>query len=545
MKKEKLNLVFCLLLTTSNFLFISYSVLSQNTGIGINITGNPANTKSLLDIDVTGMNPKAGLLLPRMSTQERDAIVTPIPESLLIYNTDNHCFEAYYNGVWVSWACLGGCQIPTQPNAGINNPSQTQIVWNWSGLNNATSYKWATSNTFSSATDNGSSTSFTQTNLTCNNTNILYVWAYNTCGNSTYSTLTQAATGCGCDVSCNGSGTIGSVAGNDTAGYNGDGGQAGCAELKSPYGIVLDAAGNVYIADRGNDVIRKVTLSTGIISTIAGKGSESYSGDGGPATSAEFNWPTGIALDGSGNIYIADHTNNRIRKISSSTGIITTIAGNGTAGFSGDGGPATDAKLYWPFGIALDSSGNIYIADQVNFRIRKLTISTGIISTIAGSGTYGYTGDGGVATSADLKQPTGIALDKFGNVYFAEEDNHVIRKITVSTGIITTIAGNGTSGFTGDGGAATNSLLSSPYGVATDDAGNIYIADAGNAGIRKITISTGIISTISGIGIPSYSGDGGSAVNAGLNSPVGIALDALENIYIGDTSNNLVRKICK
>ena len=217
--------------------------------------------------------------------------------------------------------------------------------------------------------------------------------------------------------------------------------------------------------------------TTGIITTIAGNGIAGYSGDGGLATNAELNNPYGVAVDSNGNIYIADTNNNRIRKVNSTTGIITTIAGNGTAGYSGDGGLATNAELYYPYGVAVDSNGNIYIADTYNNRIRKVNSTTGIITTIAGNGTAGYSGDGGPATNAQLNYPYGVAVDSSGNIYIADTDNNRIRKVNSTTGIITTIAGNGNPGYSGDGGPATNAELYDPSGVAVDSNGNIYIAD--------------------------------------------------------------------
>ncbi len=255
------------------------------------------------------------------------------------------------------------------------------------------------------------------------------------------------------------------------AGGKGDGGAATAATLNCPYGIISDSSGNIYIADKNNDCIRKITVSSGIISTIAGTGSQSYSGDGGAATNAKLYQPFGVGVDISGNVYIADSYNNAIRAIAVSTGIITTIAGTGIASYSGDGDVATSATLYNPSGVTVDSSGNVYIADYGNHRIRKVTILTGKIATIAGTGASSYSGDGGVATSAELNRPSGIALDFVGNTYIADSNNNRIRKVTVSTGIITTIAGTGTGGYSGDGGASTSAMIYFPTHVALDSAG--------------------------------------------------------------------------
>jgi len=331
-------------------------------------------------------------------------------------------------------------------------------------------------------------------------------------------------------------GIISTLAGDGTAGSSGDGGVATSAQLNLPNGVAVDSSGNLYIADRYNDRIRKVT-SGGLISTEAGTNAFGYSGDGGPATSAQLNYPAGVAVDSSGNLYIADRDNDRIRKVTSG-GIISTVAGTGAWGYSGDGGAATDAQLYAPRGVAVDSSGNLYIADFDNHRIRKVT-SSGIISTMAGTGAFGYSGDGGAATSAQLDSPTGIAVDSSGNLYIADLFNHRIRKVT--SGIISTVAGTGAQGYSGDGGAATSAQLNRPYGVAVDSSGNLYIADRDNHRIRKVT--SGIISTVAGTGVASYSGDGGAATSAQLNYPYGVAVDSSGNLYIADRSNHRIRKI--
>jgi len=337
--------------------------------------------------------------------------------------------------------------------------------------------------------------------------------------------------------------TISTIVGTGTYGYTGNGGPAASATLENAEIVVLDASGNIYISGDGCHCVRKVTISTGIITTIAGTGTAGNTGDGGLATSAKLNFPMGLALDASGNIYIADFYNMNIRKVTISTGIISTVAGNGTAGFSGDGGLATAAELYYPFGIAVDGSGNIYIGDLKNSRVRKVTASTGLISTIAGNGTAGYSGDGGLAAAAELNYLQIIILDAANNIYIADQENNRVRKIDATTGIITTIAGNGTGGFAGDGGLATAAELSYPTGLAFDKSGNLYIGDQNNKRVRKVTKSTGIITTVAGNGTSGFSGDGGSPTSAKLSFLDGVAVDASGAVYIADTGNNRIRKV--
>jgi len=332
--------------------------------------------------------------------------------------------------------------------------------------------------------------------------------------------------------------TISTFAGNGTRGYCCDGGPATSAELFWPSGVAFDSSGNTYIADSSNNRIRKVFLN-GTIITFAGNGTGGYSGDGGPATSAQLRYPTGVAVDSSGNVFIADANNNRVRKVFPN-GTIVTIAGNGTAGYSGDGGPATSAELYDPFGVAVDSSGNVFIADSSNNRIREVFLN-GTIVTFAGNGTAGYSGDGGPATSAQLYFPYGVAVDSSGNVFIADTYNNRIREVFLN-GTITTFAGNGTHGYSGDGGPATSAELHIPSGMAVDSSGNLFIADQGNNRIREVFLN-GTIVTIAGNGTAGYSGNGGPATSAKLNSPTGVAIDSSGNIYIADTYNMVIRKV--
>ena len=331
---------------------------------------------------------------------------------------------------------------------------------------------------------------------------------------------------------------ITTVAGTGTQGYSGDGGQATNAELFDAAKVIFDAAGNMYIIETGNDCLRKVNLS-GIISTIAGNGTAGYSGDGGQATAAELYDPIGGCFDAAGNLYIAEYGNSRIRMINTNE-IISTVAGDGAFGFSGDGGQATNAECNSPEGVAFDTHGNLYIADFYNNCIRMVN-TAGIISTVAGTGTAGYSGDGGQATGATLYRPAEIAFDTNGNMYIADEYNNRIRKVNTA-GIISTIVGTGIGGYNGDGIQATTAELYYPSGLCLDAAGNLYIADSENNRIRMVTIA-GIISTIVGNGIAGYSGDGGNATAAELYDPCRVTLDATGNIYICDEKNNLIRKV--
>jgi sugar lactone lactonase YvrE len=332
----------------------------------------------------------------------------------------------------------------------------------------------------------------------------------------------------------NTSGVVTGVAGNGQCSYSGDDGPATIAQIGPALGLAVDSAGNLYISDTQNAVIRKVALS-GTITTVAGNGSYGYSGDGGAATSAELNGPNGVAVDGSGNLYIADSHNSRIRKVNTA-GIITTVAGNGSEGYSGDGGAATSAQLCDPSGVALDAGGDLYIADSCNNRIREV-VPGGNITTVAGTGSIGYSGDGGAAAIAQLWNPEGVAVDTSGNLYVADSGNARIREVKVA-GTITTIVGGGLN----DGGLSVFGLLNQPSGVAQDSAGNTYVADTSNNRVRKISAS-GNITTVAGTGAAGFGGDGSAATHAQLNAPRGLALDGGGNLYIADSNNSRIRKV--
>jgi hypothetical protein len=297
----------------------------------------------------------------------------------------------------------------------------------------------------------------------------------------------------------------------------------------------VDSAGTLYIADTTNQRVRKVT-EAGVITTVAGNGTGGYSGDNGLATAAKLNYPYGVAVDSAGTLYIADRGNDRVRKVRD--GVITTVAGTGTPGYSGDNGLATAAKLNEPWGVVVDSTGTLYIADTNNHRVRKVT-GNGRITTVAGTGTGGYGGDNGPATDAQLNQPYGVGVDSTGTLYIADRGNHRVRKVTGT--VITTVAGTGTPGYSGDHGPATDAHLNSPFGVGVDSTGTLYIADTGNDRVRKVV--DGVITTVAGNGTGGYNGDNRPATDAHLNSPRGVGVDSAGTLYITDTHNHRVRKV--
>lgn len=325
---------------------------------------------------------------------------------------------------------------------------------------------------------------------------------------------------------------ITTVAGNGTVGYSGDGGPATSATLHSPGPVAADSFGNLYIGDLNNLRVRKANPA-GVITTIAGNGIAGYSGDGGPATSAEISGQTGLAVDASGNLYIADYFNMRVRKVTPS-GTITTVAGNGNKGFSGDGGPATSASLYAPSAVAIDGLGNLFIADSDNYRVRKVT-PAGIITTVAGNGVQGSSGDGGPATNAAL-WPAAVTMDASNNLYILDEGGSgagALRKVTPA-GIITTLfRWSVPSGLLVGGG---------PTSIAVDPSGDVYAAVSFENLVQKVTPS-GAITTVAGNGTQGFSGDGGPATSASLYSPAGVAVSATGNVFFSDDGNQRVREL--
>lgn len=342
-------------------------------------------------------------------------------------------------------------------------------------------------------------------------------------------------------------GTIKTLTGNGTAAFAGDGYSAGSAKVNYPANVSVDASRNVFIADQGNRRVRKITASTGRITSVAGNGTLGYSGDGGAGTAAQLNQPTAVAWTNDGRLLVADAHDNEVRALLPS-GVVVAVAGRpGVSGFSGDGGAATQATLGFVSGVASDAAGNVYIADW-NHRVRKVAATTGVITTIAGNGTAGAAGDGGNASGAQLNRPSGLAFDRAGNLLISDTGNQRVRRIDAvngdvsATSPISTVAGNGLTAFAGDGGPAVLAALSSPVTVAVDAADNLYIADSGNQRVRRVDAS-GVITTVAGSGVIGYSPEGTVATSAALNFPRGVAIDSVGDLFIADAGNCLVRKV--
>jgi DNA-binding beta-propeller fold protein YncE len=334
------------------------------------------------------------------------------------------------------------------------------------------------------------------------------------------------------------------LAGTGVPGFLGDGGAATAAALNSPSGVAVDSAGNVYVSDNVNERVRRIDRATRAITTLAGTGQASYSGDGGAGTNADLNNPQGLAVDPGGTtLYIADFSNNRVRRVNLNSGTIDTVAGTGVYGFSGDGGPAVSAQLAYPVGLALDGAGNLFIADQRNQRIRRVDRASGVIITVAGNGQIGFSGDGGPATAATFNFPVGVVADSAGNLFIVDQVNERVRRIDKASGTLSTVAGNGSYGFSGDGGPATAAQLANPTFLAFDSSGNLLVVDQYNNRIRAIAGRDGTISTVAGTGTLGFGGDGEPPAEASFNHPDGIAVGADGAIYICDQSDARVRRV--
>ena len=336
---------------------------------------------------------------------------------------------------------------------------------------------------------------------------------------------------------------ITTVAGTGEKGFAADGGPAIAARLNGPFDVAFDAGGNLYFSDTFNHRIRRIDAANGVISTVAGNGEGGYSGDGGPATRAALNEPYGIVLDRAGNLYIADRLNRRVRRVAATTRIITTVAGTGEAAFGGDNGPAGAAGLAEPNGLALDpTETRLYIADVADHRVRAVDLASGRIATFAGTGEGAHTGDGGPAAAAGIFGARAVKVASDGTVYILERQGSSLRAVDPKTGIITTIAGTGGRGFAGDGGPALAAVFDAPKEMALDRNGDVLIVDTENHAIRRFDRPSGIVATIAG-GRQGGGGDGGPATQAGLDRPHGVVVGPDGAIYIGDTNNHRIRRL--
>ena len=331
--------------------------------------------------------------------------------------------------------------------------------------------------------------------------------------------------------------------GTGERGFAGDGGPAALALLNGPFDIGFDRGGNLYFSDTFNHRIRRVDARTGSIATVAGNGEPGFSGDGGLATEAAFNEPYGIALDRSGNIYVADRHNHCVRRIDAASGIVTTFAGNGSTGYAGDGGPAARAGLSEPNGLGFDpEERHLFIADVADNRVRAVDLALGTIATLAGTGEAAHTGDGGPATAAGVWGARAVKVAADGRVYILERQGSSLRAVDPRTGVITRVAGTGARGYDGDGGPALAAVFDAPKEMAIDGNGDLLIVDTENHAIRRIDLASGIVDTIAG-GHKGDEGDGGPARQAGLGRPHGIAVGPDGALYIGDTENHRIRKL--
>lgn len=318
--------------------------------------------------------------------------------------------------------------------------------------------------------------------------------------------------------------------------------------LQLPSGLVYDLQGDLFFADTAAHTVFELSAA-GVLTAVASTGTQGFSGDGGPATSAQLDSPQGLALDAAGDLYIADTHNHRVRRLAAAGGTIATVAGTGVAGSSGDGGPATVAQLDLPVALAVDAAGNLYLADAGAHRIRRIDQGTGAIATVAGNGIQGFSGDNGPATAASIDSPSGIAVDGLGNLYLSDTHNQRIREVVATTGVIVTLAGSPQAGFQGDGGAAATAQFTLPGGLAIDASGNLYVADRGNQRVRRIAGLGGApgaatsIDTVAGQGTQAFAGDGGPAASASLNSPSAMALTSAGQVTLADGGNRRIRQL--
>jgi streptogramin lyase len=336
--------------------------------------------------------------------------------------------------------------------------------------------------------------------------------------------------------------TIRTFAGTGDKGYSGDGGAAAQAKLNNPFDLALDANGKIFFSDTFNHCIRRIDAKTGAISTVAGSGEKGYSGDDGPATKARLNEPYGVELNKEGNLYIVDRLNYCIRRVDAS-GKIETIAGTGKSGFAGDGGPAKEAMFKEPNGIALDGKGNLYVADVADQRVRVVDLSTGTIRTFCGSGKKAPEGNGGPIEKAALFGPRAVAVGPDGSVYIVEREGNSVRRADPKMGKIDAFAGTGKKGYSGDGGPALEATFNGPKEIDVDRLGNVYVVDTENHAIRKIDAASKIITTVAGTGKLGDSGDGGPATKGMLARPHGVVVAPDGAIYVGDTQNHKIRLV--
>lgn len=332
------------------------------------------------------------------------------------------------------------------------------------------------------------------------------------------------------------------IAGDGRPGDSGDGGPAASSRLNMPFDVAFDAAGNLFLSDTSNHRIRRVDARTGTISTVAGAGKKGFGGDGGPATSALLDEPYGLALDGRGNLYFADRLNRRVRRVDA-TGIISTVAGDGSKTSSGDGGPATNAGLVEPNGVALDGDGRLYIADVAVHRVRVVDLAAGTIATFAGDGRGRHTGDGGPAARASIHGARAVEVGPDRTVWILERQGNTLRSVDPRTGIITTRAGTGKPGYSGDGGPGIEAMLNGPKELCLDRAGNVYIVDTENHAIRRIDAATGRITTVVGDGHRPKPGVESPATTDRLDRPHGVAMGLDGSIVVGDTGNHRIRRV--